>query len=368
MKLSKGVSEHDPAAEALFYHAFPRFRRGVDAQRDQMSKGVEVLESIFTLGLLLTPELLEIPPNPDSDSPEPPRTQITQRRACFTHMERSAFLRSTTHRSTFGRFAIGLRSDEARALGLLPTFYYYRAGRVNGQAAPVSLLDSGLSEQILYRLAEIRRLLIAVARIEARGMPHRTAMKNEHYLKMHGLWIDDEREVAKRIDSLPAVDAERMCEFLATERVLAWNLAEWMEIVLSVFQTADSHSGSDHLAYYAQREWRLVQIYVEGLLCIPLNRKQLANDDMISGELKEFAQHARSVLAGIQRARDPAYFDECSLLIGRNDRPFRDFIVDVVGPRQYQDEIAEVLRRARLLRQFRRVQGGEDILFTRADL
>jgi len=119
---------------ARFYHCFPRAPSNASLSTCDLDEiGLKILEQILRFGLLLTPEELEIPPNPLSDLDTPPLTRIIQRRACFTLVSREELYEGPIIRQ-FGEFAIALDSHEARELGIVPTLYYYKPDDAQGSS------------------------------------------------------------------------------------------------------------------------------------------------------------------------------------------------------------------------------------------
>ena len=117
----------------LLYHSFPRVIDNTMTRKESMTVereieiGLEVLDSIFANGLLLTSEEFPIPTEaPDLSS----RTlKRSPRRACFTALSRSEIV---DHSKLFGSFSIGLNAIAARLLGVMPTIYVYGVTNQNG--------------------------------------------------------------------------------------------------------------------------------------------------------------------------------------------------------------------------------------------
>lgn len=327
----------------LFYHAFPPPRRAAP------ELGLPILSNIIKHGMLLCPESLVVPPNPWSDRAEPPRTTIIQRRACFTLLSQEDLLRGVgnvqgargrrrsdevpNHAAEFGPFAIGLDTREARELGILPVFYYYQPGADVGIQS-----DPGVSQDIVFRLAELRRLAIALARVEALAHPHKPNYRSPDDLERWGLSLKDEPDVDRLLRDLKQRDAELIARHLGTDRVPAWNLAEWIEIILAAFQTADSRSRSHHLAWFQQREWRLVQLYLGTICCLPLLTSA------VTPEPSDIKARRESAAADILQLVPKEWHPELHLLLGTADRPFRAFVKEIIAPKQYADHVLKLAK------------------------
>ena len=343
-----------------FYHSFPRVsRRRPLSNSEQDALAVGILRSVLSYGLLLTPEALEIPPNPDSDLQNPPVTVINQRRACFTLLSRQELTEDGTHLDNFGAFSIGLDTRLARGLGIVPTFYYYRSH----QSEDPSPLDSGISQQVLFRLSELRRLSIALARVEAQAEPNSGRYKQTDYLNEYGLTFEDEPGVGS-IGGVNRRKARCLTKLLDTDRVPAWNLAEWIELILSMFQTADSSERGRHLAYYDQREWRIIQLYGEGLVCHSLTRREL--DALRDPKRVLILQKARAELSALlQRFRVGVEPEDCFLLLGTSRNPFRDFVSEIIVPSNSRADAAGVLRETGMIDFFVEIEANGFAVFER---
>lgn len=341
-----------------FYHSFPRIPRLKRSTFDEYAIGLAILESIIKNGLLLTPEPLEIPQNYRSVRASPPNTTINQYRACFTLLERDDLLKKGGHANNFGSFAIGIDTLEARRLGILPTFYYYK-----NAALPSEEEDSGLSQEILFRLAEIRRILAVLATVEAKSSIDNERAKSVDYLNEVGLTLEDEGAVAKRLRALKVVEADHIVDLFETDRVAAWNLAEWVELILSVFQTADSAKRNRHLAYLSQREWRIIQLYTQNLICIPLDKSISCR---LEPHLRNIAARTYQDIVEIRKRYGLGFLPDCTfLLVGTTRRRVRAFIEEIVVPACCKNEVLALLMKYQLSFVFEPISESKHVAFVR---
>jgi hypothetical protein len=271
-------------------------------------------------------------------------------------LKREDLLKEGGHTNDFGNFAIGLDTLEARRLGILPTFYYYK-----NAANPSELEDSGLSQEILFRLAEIRRILAVLATIEAKSSIDTARTKSIDYLYEVGLTLEDEGDVAERLLALCAVEADQIVGLFETDRVAAWNLAEWVEIILSLFQTADSARRNRHLAYLSQREWRIIQLYTQNLVCIPLD-KNIAQ--RLDPPLRNLSKRACQDLVKLRRRYGLDFSpDQTFLLVGTSQHHVRTFIKEIVVPTCCKKKVLAMLERHQLSFDFESISESKHITF-----
>ncbi len=313
----------------LYYHAFPQPNPKRDREVTNRV-GLRTLESILSYGILLTPEPLSVPRNPKSELSRPPSTFIEQRRACFTAVDRSDLLREDGHTTTFGQFSLGLEPADARRLGAVPVFYYHQAG---------------LSLEVLFRLAEIRRLLIAVANIEAGSDPNGTQYPTRKKLKSWGLVLVDEPGVAELVENVCKEKADELLAFLATDRVAAANLAEWIEVTLSMFQKTEPSDG-EILKYYKQREFRIVQVYSSEVWCLPLD---LARGNGLSKKAEAYIEACKAHLSEFKdEFKLRLDIGRCYVVAGTCDRKFRDFVREIICPPECVDGVRRLLGRLKI--------------------
>ena len=257
----------------LLYHCFPRGTTERFGQLSSNQIGVKQLKTIKKYGLLLTPESFPIPENPlaAKHEGESPKVEFLQARACFTLVEREELLtagdpETASHFELFGDFAIGLKPADARKLGAVPVFYVYDAFGED----PEKSRDINLTREILFNLRELRSVMIALARLEAKAkIPDRKTL-DVATLDRIGYVLQGDPIVRRRIDLVDHQKAREAVDLLDTDRGPAWSLVDLIEITLNLFQTADSKNSGGFLrqhAYYQQREWRIVQLFNPCLRC-----------------------------------------------------------------------------------------------------
>jgi hypothetical protein len=189
--------------DTSFYHNFPRARDG--RSRDAMlGLGLDILRSLMRWGLLLVPETTMVA-----------GVRLFQRRLCFTALTPSEL---AAHASAFGEFAIEYDTATFLGLGALPAFYL-----PNQAGAVEDLGDAG------------RRLVFGLHSIQ-------------HVL---GKLKDSKDPIALEIaDDLTRMKAPDL-----------HNLFWVPDAAKNLFYPAgsDRRGASKPLAYYAQREWKIIE-------------------------------------------------------------------------------------------------------------
>lgn len=354
------------------FHAFPRppHRKGAAGgvvrdppTDDDRRKGLEILRLILTHGLLCTPEKFKLYPNYNTQNEEKrrclsenrPHDEVVQSRACFTlvdtleltkeyELSQGRTARRATHTDLFGEFAVGLDPVEARSLGVMPTVYYYRhdLGTLFSRTA-------GLGTQIVERLDELRCLFSVLSYIEAKASPgggDDIVFLRTETLKKNGISVRYQKEIEAELMKLRGRDAELVFRLLNTDRVPAWNLVDFIEIMLSLYQTTDSTIEDAPLAFFQQREWRLAHHMMEGLRWFGLGDHPTSRNSL-ARLYRSAIQDIKSFLCRAYPHRDEAHLDwfinHCWVLAGTEELDFRDFVREIVVPESFYDEAKNIL-------------------------
>lgn len=131
------------------YHSFPR--RGRSTRASNIRRGLSVLRSIATSGLLLRPEVVAVPGEILDDGTLGESSFIGERFAAFTVRTTASLV--SEHAQHFGEFAIELEVANLIEIGALPAFYLplrddqHGSGRaLTARTAEITLLLGATSE------------------------------------------------------------------------------------------------------------------------------------------------------------------------------------------------------------------------------
>ncbi|MGF2033732.1 MAG: hypothetical protein RMZ43_000115 [Nostoc sp. CmiVER01] len=359
----------------LLYHCFPRhlstFRSEINrdiivSEELYHQIGNLLLKSILENGLLLTPESFSVRDSQylhrqnlwewqtPSQEQIGNRFQMQQVRACFTlatafelkrpipgtsplssHNQGASSLIS--HFDLFGGFAIGLDPIEARSLGAIPTIYHYPP--VNNYTSPLYSYGTGstLSFELISRLIEARKLLIGLAYIEALADGNCEHSLTIRQLQEMGQTLDDEpKSVIEAASHLNKNLAKQIYPLFDTERVPIWNIIEHIELLLSLFQVADSLKRDRPLAYFQQKEWRIIQYNKQGLDCKPLFVKE--SNQRNHEKIDKLLDYSYQIDNLLKKPVFQTMFDRIEntrnfwLLMSCDRLNFRDFIKQIIVP------------------------------------
>lgn len=359
----------------LLYHCFPRH---LSASRSEIDRDVMIseelyhqignllLKSILENGLLLTPESFSVRDSgylhkqnlwgwqTPSQEQISDRFQMQQVRACFTLATASELKRqipgvsylsshnqeaspTISHFDLFGDFAIGLDPIEARSLGAIPTIYYYPA--VDNYTSPLYGYGTGstLNFELISRLLEARKLLVGLAYIEALADSNCEHNLTIEQLQEMGQTLDNEpQSVIEAASRLNKNLAKQIYPLFDTERVPIWNIIEHIELLLNLFQVADSLKRDRPLAYFQQKEWRIIQYNKQGLDCEPLFGTKY--NQRSNAKIYKLLDYSSQIDKLLNRPIFKRMFENIEntknlwLLMSCDRLNFRDFIKEIIVP------------------------------------
>lgn len=348
------------------FHAFPRPPHRTDSEKrvvrektsdDDRLKGLEVLRLILTHGLLCTPEKFKLYPNYNTLNAEKQEIlrekrhhdMVIQSRACFTLADSLDLSKEyellqdnqpqyASHTDLFGEFAIGLDPLDARELGIMPTVYYYRHDIEN----PYTRM-AGLGSQIVERLDEIKCLFSVLSYIEAKA---HNQLPQPEILRSMGVEVRYQKDIEAALAKLKPEDTELIFRLFNTDRVPAWNLVDFIGIMLSLYQTTDSTIEDAPLAFFQQREWRLVHHMMRGLTWFgigdhPPARDPLANQFRYAKE--EIKKFLYSVFSKKGKHDLTWFFNHSWVLEGTDELHFRDYVREIVVPERFCEEAQNIV-------------------------
>ncbi len=351
-------------------HSFPRPRPGVSIGEDKVAKGI--VGSIFQYGLLCTPERLRIYPSPSTLNERKkmliaegePEYLHPQSRFCLTLCEpKELFIpkirgltpgeegpkpvagKICSHADLFGRYAITFDPIMGRRIGFVPTIYFSPDDISVGPRAypspPRQRIAPGFSLQIISRLNEIRGLLVLLAFIEEGAIVENGKLVESKILEQSGFHLEYENETLERVRSLSCAERALFLSNLANDREGAAVLKSAVEIVLSLFQQTDSTEGTDLLAFFQQREWRLVHHNRENLKWFCLGQ-QPSFRSSIQKQREAEAEVIREMLnSNTNKSRSEEYYNHCWILESVDGEPIQSYIKSIICPALEKEEISK---------------------------
>lgn len=317
--------------------------------------GMQVLESIFRFGLLLKPEDAFEPASAEENklkqvgTSEHPRCCFTENDfhgICSPQVEFSNGLRS--HLDIFGSFAIGIENAVGRQLGINPCNYYYRSSE---EYEDPDL--RALSEHLLETLGQVRNTLVLLSEIEAIANPDDDYPRSGNFvrrekLKLIGVNYENERrqkieEITRSLDQLSVDCAKKFEETLQHTHYPFWYLSQQITFLTHLFQNADSQKNRRELAYYAQREWRLVRFFHGDLRFLPVSAQPneiMSLSDEEADVIRLFLETVPDLSNSFQRVYERQINLEGSWLLFRSgDSDIREFISEIIVPRSFEKRV-----------------------------
>lgn len=220
--------------ERFFYHSFPRR----NSPETVTAKGLAILDSLLRSGLLLTPEKTEWSEFRRDGTKSPP-IEVFQKRACFTELAPPEL---NEHSKRFGPFAIELTIEHLRLLGGIPVFYLPSPGREERALG-------GVAAALIARMADFQQLLTRLDQINhlARNTPNKNEVINVTINNRPAGGTRCTIGAAEDFVSVLSYQIQPPDELLNAVRALA-----------GFFYPTEDLTYTGQLAYYRQREWRIV--------------------------------------------------------------------------------------------------------------
>jgi Putative abortive phage resistance protein AbiGi, antitoxin len=303
--------------DRFFYHSFPRRARGTV---NEVEQGCKILSLVGDAGFVLSPEVLKWK-YPHADGSPPREQQIVQKRICFTELPPRELLE---HAKDFGSFALEFDVDVLKSLGAMPVFYIPQA--TDNDKTGVTSLGSTLVIQLID--AMILAMRLTGVRKNLDDAPDATAGRFDCEFgfekpKKFNLDVAETRRVL-----------EAFCFALTPPNMLEHALTS----LLSCFYPADNVPGSQALAYYRQREWRIAwNLSVEGKNT--LHRPSAKLIERLLEIDADFFGRDFTTSSGTGRLVDEVY-----VYPGIGDRRILEMVRRVVVPRAAIDPVSVIIR------------------------
>lgn len=199
-----------------FYHSFPRIIGAVPESVDEHNeRGLVILKSIVNNGLLITPETMKLP-----FEPEIWHSNFIQHRCCFTLIERSNL---ENHCKLFGNFSIEWNTLFLKRVGIFPVFYLPLFDFENGNH------QDFVAPKFLYRMMNYHEYA-------------RECEKNAQEVYISLLRKGASEEEVKQC---------------AMDILFYKDMKAWFEGLKNTVYPIDNRQYTKENGYYSQREWKL---------------------------------------------------------------------------------------------------------------
>ncbi len=268
---------------------------------------------------MLAPEVVKWK-YPHADG-SPPRDQETlQHRVCFTELACDELAR---HAEEFGHFALEFDIDILKCMGALPVFYIPQSGNDDGTGAASlgsTLVIQSIDAMILaMRLAGIAKVLAEAPGVSEGRFDCTFGFQNPKTFSL------DVAETRKALEAFSyAITPPDMLEHGLTG-------------LLSCFYPADNLKGNKALAYYRQREWRIVSNFaIRGEEVMRRPSREVI-DRLLDIDPDFFARDF-TTMSGIKRLAE-----ETRIFPGIGDKKIIHMVRRVVVPRAAMSSVKPIL-------------------------
>jgi hypothetical protein len=236
-----------------FYHSFPRARRG-ESQRKTIERGLRVLGSFKELGLVLAPEEIKwTQPKIDGND----RVILnSQQRISFTELSRRQL---KDHAQRFGPLALEFSIDTLRRLGALPVIYipqHLKDGRNLSSAGSLVVATIGDIKYTLNHLHTLSRLRdIDFVKQHAKNADGVSSVVEECIINLQN--TDDNNNIVAN-HPVKLTDIEHLLSYVGYRNSPLELMVGALNLIQNLFCATDDERHDDLLAYYRQREWRIM--------------------------------------------------------------------------------------------------------------
>ncbi len=285
-----------------------------------VSKGLAILKSIATSGLLLTPERTVWSEfRQDGTRSEP--IEVFQKRACFTELAPDEL---QAHGEQFGSFAIEFEIEKLRLLGAIPVFYLPAPGseeKALGGVAAAFVARMEETQRVLSRIADLQHL-VATA-------PNKSEMIN---VTLNGKPAGTTRCTITGLEDILTI--------LLHQTRPAEELLNAFRAIAGFFYPTEDMKYTGELAYYRQREWRIISAMV--------HRGREISSKLYESEASMLIDLDHDFFDRVIRfpSGEHRRIDQCMYLREVDGRPFLSWARRVIVPDEAIPAAKEVLRAA----------------------
>jgi hypothetical protein len=227
----------------------------------------------------------------------------------------------------------------------MPTHYYAPGDMFGSRIVDRKSAVPGLSSQLIQRLKELRELMVVLALIEATPQPKSGQVADRARLRALGLDLPFEPGILAQIDALSREESDRVYELFSTDRDAAYHLVSFIDMMLSLFQQTDSPINGAVLAFYEQREWRLIHHMREGQEWYCLAGQPLFRDRNAIHRQPEIAELRKLCDRFAHEPRSEDYFEHCWLLEEVDGEEVHAYIDCIVAPSSALASVRDLARR-----------------------
>jgi len=228
-------------AQRFFYHSFPRPRTG----EDPIAKGLAILKCFRTFGLVLGTEVV-LWKQPTAGTPR--EIRLVQPRVCFTELGEAEL---PGHADRFGPFALEFEISQLRRIGALPVIYTPQQLATDPGYSAIAATIVAQTHDAKYAIDQLANLHATIQQV--RAGPHLVPKGCPVNLQN----TDDNGNVVST-STIPIEHAEAMLSYLAYRNAPLALMSAVLGSVSHLFYPTDDQIHDEELAYYRQREWRVL--------------------------------------------------------------------------------------------------------------
>jgi Putative abortive phage resistance protein AbiGi, antitoxin len=308
-----------------FYHCFPQWI-GSSEQIIQPSydTGLQILSGMFKWGLLLTPEEIVFSGESFQDEENGEPIKIFQKRLCFTELSEEEL---PYHAQVFGPIALEFDQYTLRRMGGIPVIYIPQTLSDEPERDRLALVG----QTFVYRLFEIYQLISDLADIQEniKGLP-----SNETLVKLGHTKEDSHR-------TYPAEMLRNFLEGLTHKRQPLEQLASAIGTLSCFFYPTDASTSAietddGRLAYYREREWRVVSGFYFGGIALDEELSVKAKAEIVAIIDNSFSPYEDNCISG------DSFIHDCTLIRKFGDDSIMNSVRRILIPEELKPTVEEI--------------------------
>lgn len=270
-----------------------------------------------TSGLLLTPEKT-VWSEFRQDGTKSPPIEVFQKRSSFTELAPSEL---EEHGRLFGPFALEFEIESLRLLGAIPVFYLPTPGTEERALG-------GVAAALVARMAEVQQMLARLTEISL--LVANTANKNE----LLDVTINGKPAGRTRCT---IGGAEDLLNILTHQAQPVQELLNAFRALSGFFYPTENFEYTGPLAYYRQREWRIINAVMHRGREISRPITEAEGDELINIDREFFEKRLRFPTGEYRR------IEQCRYIADVGGRPFLDWARRVIVPDEVVERASEIL-------------------------
>lgn len=316
-----------------FYHSFVRPRPNED-QDALIDKSLKILQSIKRHGLMLAPEVIKwtIPLSDNSEKV----IRHRQVRICFTELEREEL---PLHAKRFGPISLEFSIESLRRLAAIPAIYLPQTLRGEPALSSAGSVMAWVFDMLKYtldrldQLSKIAKPDVALALAKKQNPDMELSVASDYKLNLCN--VDHDGKVVADFE-VSAETIRGILAYIGYKNAPLELMHGAVSAAQSLFYPTDDEMHDELLAYYRQREWKIIPGFSK-------DGEELGR--LLRDEEKQDLYRIDERFWSRKIADDKGEFcrvDEARVIDSFHGRPIEAFIQKIIVPARIADAVKDL--------------------------